>query len=118
MMNLMIIQGHQALVQYDPDIELLRGEFLDLNGSADFYAADVKKLKQEGEKSLEIFFEVCKEKGINPEKNFSGKFNVRIDPTLHKSIAVAAKAGNQSLNQLIADTLTRSLAYGVEGTSH
>ncbi len=105
-MNLMVIQGHQALVQYDPDIELLRGEFLDLNGSADFYAADIKALRQEGEKSLKVFFEVCEEKGIHPEKNFSGKFNVRIDPGLHKSIAMVAKASNKSLNQLIADTLT------------
>jgi predicted HicB family RNase H-like nuclease len=30
------------------------------------------------EKSLQIFLEVCKEKGIEPRRHFSGKFNLRI----------------------------------------
>ena len=60
MMNLMIIQGHQAFIQYDPDIDLVREEFLDLNGSADFYAANIQDLKREGEKSLNIFLDpIC-----------------------------------------------------------
>ena len=42
MKNTMIINGHRAVIQYDPEIELFRGEFIGLNGGADFYAADIE----------------------------------------------------------------------------
>lgn len=46
MKNLMKINGYSAVVQYDPDIEMLRGEFVGLNGGADFYAKDIDSLKK------------------------------------------------------------------------
>ena len=68
-MNQMQINGHSAVVKYDPEIEMFRGEFVGLNGGADFYAEDVKSLRAEGEESLRVFLQVCEEKGIDPEKN-------------------------------------------------
>ena len=38
MMNTMQIEGYRAIIQYDPEIEMFRGEIIDLNGGADFYA--------------------------------------------------------------------------------
>jgi hypothetical protein len=39
-MKLMKIQGYQAVISFDPDIGMFCGEFLGLNGGADFYAID------------------------------------------------------------------------------
>ena len=64
----MQIDGHNAVVKYDPEIAMFRGEFTGLNGGADFYAEDVKSLKAEAEKSLRVFLQVCREKGIDPVK--------------------------------------------------
>jgi len=55
MKNLMMIEGYKAVVSYDPEIEMFRGEFIDLNGGADFYARDIEGLKQEGATSLQVF---------------------------------------------------------------
>ena len=41
MKNIIEIEGHKALVSFDPEIEMLRGEFLGLAGGADFYTKDV-----------------------------------------------------------------------------
>lgn len=109
MMNVMEIQGHKTVITYDPDIALFRGEFVDLNGSADFYAADVEGLKREGEISLKVFLDVCREKGIEPRKAFSGKFNVRIPEHLHADIVSAAMAQGKSLNQWITEALSREV---------
>ena len=57
-MNTMTINDYQAVIAFDPDIQLFRGEFVGLNGVADFYAADVAGLKREGEISLRVFLEV------------------------------------------------------------
>ena len=48
MMNLMHIDGYRAVIQYDPEIEMFRGEFVGLNGGADFYAKDIDGLHKEG----------------------------------------------------------------------
>ena len=37
----MMIDGYRAIIAFDPDIQMFRGEFLGLNGGADFYAKDV-----------------------------------------------------------------------------
>ncbi|SEJ47398.1 Predicted nuclease of the RNAse H fold, HicB family [Azotobacter beijerinckii] len=79
----MVIDGYKAEIEYDPEIEMFRGEFVGLNGGADFYAADIEGLKREGATSLRVFLEMCAEDGVEPRKVFSGKFNVRVPPELH-----------------------------------
>ncbi|RYY80503.1 MAG: type II toxin-antitoxin system HicB family antitoxin [Moraxellaceae bacterium] len=66
--NIIVINGYNAIVSYDSEIEMFRGEFLGLNGGADFYATNLEALHQEGEISLSTFLDVCKEKGIEPVK--------------------------------------------------
>ncbi|GBR19911.1 toxin-antitoxin systems HicB [Asaia spathodeae NBRC 105894] len=78
MNNTMTIGGHQAVIQFDPEIGMFRGEFLGLNGGADFCSDSVSGLAVEGETSLRVFLEMCAEKGIEPARHFSGKFQVRI----------------------------------------
>ncbi len=98
----MTINGVKAVITYDPDIDLFRGEFVGLNGGADLYASDVAGLKREGEMSLRVFMEACQEDGVEPFKAFSGKFNVRIPAELHAEIVSAATANGKSLNQWIS----------------
>lgn len=104
-MNVMEINGYKAVISYDPDLNLFRGEFIELNGGADFYAADVDALRREGETSLKVFLDLCQEKGLEPRRNFSGKFNVRISPDLHAKLALEAMAQGKSLNAVVADKL-------------
>jgi len=64
--DILKIGSHRAVATYAPDTDMLRGEFLGLNGGADFYASDIPSLKTEGAKSLAAFLDVCKENGIDP----------------------------------------------------
>ena len=41
MKNVMDFDGYQAAIAYDPEMEMFRGEFVGLNGGADFYASDL-----------------------------------------------------------------------------
>ena len=66
MASAMMINGYPAKVDYDDEIEMFRGEFLGLNGGADFYAEDVKTLRSEGELSLQVFLGECERQGIEP----------------------------------------------------
>jgi len=84
---------------------MFRGEFTGLNGGADFYARDIEGLRQEGEISLRVFLDMCREDGVEPRKAYSGRFNLRISPELHAEIAARAATSGKSLNQWVAETL-------------
>jgi predicted HicB family RNase H-like nuclease len=109
MKNVMKIDGYEAVINYDPEIEMFRGEFVNLNGGADFYASDIKGLYDEGSASLKMFLTMCEEDGIEPKKNFSGKFNVRISPKLHEQLVVAASATGKSINQIVVESLSENV---------
>lgn len=105
MKNVMTIDGYQAVISYDPEIEMFRGEFVGLNGGADFYARDLKGLKREGAISLKVFLDACAEDGVEARRPFSGKFVLRLDPKTHEAVALAAAANGLSINQWAAETL-------------
>ena len=108
-MNLMSVDGYYARIEYNSDTDLFRGEILGLSGGADFYGANPDELRQEFKKSLDVFLEVCKEQGIEPRLQFSGRFNLRIPPELHEQLAMAAEAQGKSLNALAQETLQKSV---------
>lgn len=109
MMNMVEINGYRAVVQYDPDIDMFRGEFIGLNGGADFYAKDIDGLRKEGKISLKVFLEMCQDDRVEPRKAYSGKFNLRVPLKLHAEITARALTEGKSLNQWVADVLDESL---------
>lgn len=106
-MNLMTVDGFNAKIEYDPELDAFRGEILGLNGGADFYGRTPKELRAEFRKSLATFLEVCREKGIEPRRSYSGKFNLRIPPDLHERLAIAAQAEGKSINTLAQEALAQ-----------
>ena len=109
-MNVMTVEDFHATIEFDPDLDLFRGEILGLNGGADFYGKNPKELRAEFKRSLQTFLEVCKEKGIEPRRHFSGKFNLRISPDLHEKLAIAAQAQGKSINTLAQEALRDCVA--------
>ncbi|MBK5275368.1 MAG: type II toxin-antitoxin system HicB family antitoxin [Desulfuromonadales bacterium] len=108
MMNVMEINGVRAVIAFDPDINMFRGEFVGLNGGADFYATDIEGLHREGEASLKVFFEMCTEEGVSPYKKVSGRFNLRLPQDLHDKALTLAKASGKSVNAWIADVISQA----------
>lgn len=111
MNNTMTFGKYKASIVFDAEIGEFRGEFLGLNGGADFYGKSLAELKREGAASLRVFLEMCAEKGIEPEKHYSGRLMLRIPPTVHASAVAAAAAHGKSLNQWAAEAILEA-AHG------
>lgn len=109
-MNLMTVEGYHAKIEYDEELDLFRGEILGLSGGADFYGKNPKELRTEFKKSLQVFLEVCTEKGLEPRRHFSGKFNLRISSELHERLAIEAQAQGKSINTLAQEALQDRVA--------
>ena len=101
--------GYKAVIAYDPEIEMFRGEFAELNGGADFYAADLEGLRREGVESLRIFLEECERHGVSPRKERKGNFALRLDPETYRKASIAAAARGVSLNSFISDAVQQAV---------
>jgi predicted HicB family RNase H-like nuclease len=96
--------NYKAVITYDPDIDMFRGEFIGLNGGADFYARNIDDLKKEGQISLDVFLRMCEQDGVPPRKS-QGKFALRLDQETYHNASAAAAANGKSLNQWITETI-------------
>ena len=109
-MNVMTVDGFKARIEYDAELDMFRGEILGLNGGADFWGKNPKELRAEFKKSLQVFVDVCREKGIEPRRSYSGKFNLRISPDLHEKLAIVAEAEGKSINTLAQEAIQQRVA--------
>ncbi len=109
MKNVMNFDGYEAVIAYDPELEMFRGEFVGLNGGADFYGSDLAGLRHEGAESLRVFLDECSKRGVEPRKQNKGNFALRLAPDVYYKASVAAAAEGKSLNAFIADTVKQAV---------
>ena len=107
---MMSLDGYNAKIEYDADLDMFRGEILGLNGGADFYGKNAKELRAEFKQSLQVFLDVCREKGLEPRRNYSGKYNLRISPELLEKLAIVAQTEGKSINTLAQEALQQRVA--------
>jgi predicted HicB family RNase H-like nuclease len=58
---------------------------------------------------VEDYLEFCAERGEKPEKPYSGRFVVRLEPDTHQRIHIHATQNGVSLNQWIIQVIVREL---------
>jgi predicted HicB family RNase H-like nuclease len=92
-------KGYIAYIEYDDDLDLFCGGVINTRDVITFQGSSVTELKQAFIDSVEDYLAFCVARHESPEKPFSGKFNVRLDPLLHQKIAFASKQEGLSINQ-------------------
>lgn len=108
-MNTMELEGYTAVIRYNPETDEFRGEIQGINGGADFYGRSPDELRREFRASLDFFLETCARHGIEPRKQASGRFVVRLPSELHAKAAAAAAAEGLSLNALVEKAIRHEL---------
>ncbi|MCX4354172.1 MAG: type II toxin-antitoxin system HicB family antitoxin [Lachnospiraceae bacterium] len=108
-MNTMTYKGYQGKFEYDQDADIFHGEILHLNDVVTFQGRSIDELKEALADSVEDYLLLCKEVGKEPEKPFSGRFNIRISPELHQQIAKKAAEAGVSLNSWVLRQLEQSI---------
>jgi predicted HicB family RNase H-like nuclease len=88
---------------------IIHGEVINIRDVITFQGSSVQELKQAFQDSVDDYLEFCKQRGEEPNKPFSGKFVVRIDPQLHKVIAIRARQEGKSLNSWVEQQLSESI---------
>ena len=71
---------------------------INLRDVVTFQGETVEDLRKAFRESIDDYLEFCAARGEEPEKPYSGKFVVRVEPELHKTISIQAKKNGKSLN--------------------
>jgi predicted HicB family RNase H-like nuclease len=106
-MNTMTYKGYVGKFEYDPEAEIFHGDVLELTDVITFQGRSIDELKQALADSVEDYLEFCAEQGKEPQRPYSGRFNVRIKPELHQRIASRAAQDGKSLNAWVAEALSK-----------
>jgi predicted HicB family RNase H-like nuclease len=108
-------KGYFAKVEFDEEANIFHGEVINLRDVITFEGETVDDLRQAFHDSVDDYLEFCAERGEDPEKPYSGKFVVRVEPELHKRIAIEARKRGVSINSLVGEALSKTIN---ESTQH
>jgi len=108
-------KGYFAKVEFDEEANIFHGEVINLRDVITFEGSTVDELRQAFQDSVDDYLEFCAERGEDPDKPYSGKFVVRVEPELHKNIAIEARKKGTSINTLVSEALSKALE---ESTQH
>jgi predicted HicB family RNase H-like nuclease len=104
-----------ARIEYDPDLDCFFGQIVNLTSPVTFYGKTTAELRRQFGASLDTYLAVCGERGIEPEKPYSGRFNVRIAPATHRKASLAAALRGTSLNELVETAIRKEAEEALTG---
>lgn len=103
-------KGYVGVVEVDDEANLLHGQIVNTRDVITFQGRTVKELHKALEESVEDYLEFCKSRGEEPEKPFSGKFMVRVDPSLHRELTIAAAIEGKSVQTVVREAIHQRVA--------
>jgi predicted HicB family RNase H-like nuclease len=106
MKNAMTYKGYIGTVEYSEEDACLFGRVAGIRDIITYEGESVTDIRVAFEEAVDDYLTHCAESGKEPNKHYSGKFMLRIDPSLHARLAAKALTAGKSLNQYAADALT------------
>ena len=98
-------QGYAARIEYSDDDGLFIGHVAGIRDVIGFHGESVSELREAFEEAVDDYLATCEKLGREPQRPFSGKLSLRLDPQLHAQVAIKAELSNQSINQWVVDRL-------------
>ena len=102
-------KNYTGIVEYDSDGKIFTGEVIGLRDVITFQGRTPEELERSFHASVELYLEMCQRDGSTPQKPFSGHFNIRLSPEVHRQIAERAAQNRLSLNQWVSEAVQRAL---------
>lgn len=93
-------KGYYGVVEADEGV--FSGRVAGLRDVITFEGQSFTEVEQAFHDSIDDYLAFCAERGETPDRTFSGKVPLRLDPDLHRRAAARAQAEGVSLNQWIA----------------
>ena len=110
-------KGYIGEAVYDDEIGMLSGKIINAKAIGTFYGKTVNEIEMEFRKTIDYYLDLCNRKNVEPEKPFSGRFNLRVPPELHRKIYLASNEEGKTINTWIQEKLQSILAPSIAAHS-
>lgn len=98
-------KGYVGVVEYDDKAKIFHGEVINTRDVITFQGKSVDEIDKAFHDSVDDYLVWCQQDGVSPEKPYSGRFNLRLPPELHKEVAITAKKMKISINSFVERAL-------------
>ncbi|MOA17704.1 HicB family protein [compost metagenome] len=61
------------------------------------------------DEAVDDYLDTCAKLNRSPQKPYSGKLSLRLEPEVHAGVAVKAELSHKSINQWVADVISREV---------
>jgi predicted HicB family RNase H-like nuclease len=111
MKDMMTYKGYTGSVHYSDEDRVLFGKVEYIRSLISYEGTDIESLRNAFEEAVDDYLDLCKQEGRTPEQPFSGTFNVRTGPDLHRRAALLAREQGTTLNRVVSEALQRYLQH-------
>ena len=108
-MNTMTHRGYAAHIEYSEEDQAFVGHIAGIRDVVGFHGESVQELRAAFIEAVDDYLETCAKLGRSPQKPYSGKIMLRVDPAIHARAAAAAEAQGKSLNAWAQELLQRAI---------
>ena len=88
---------------------MFHGRVINVRDVISFHGESVDELKTAFIEAVDDYLADCAEQGQDPDKPFSGKFVVRVQPDVHRRAAILAAREHVSLNAWLATAVEEKI---------
>jgi len=110
MKDVLNYKGFIGSVHFSTDDKVFFGKIEGVNDLITFEGQSVDELVNAFQYVVDEHVKDCANDNLDVEKSYKGSFNVRLNPELHRRIAITAKMRGESINRFVSEMLSQSLA--------
>ncbi|MCL2529794.1 MAG: type II toxin-antitoxin system HicB family antitoxin [Coriobacteriia bacterium] len=100
-------KGYRGNVEFSAADRCFFGRILGIRSLVTYEGTDVDSIEREFQASVDEYLDLCEQEGISPDKEYSGLFQVRVSPEIHRELAIKAEASGKKLNTIAAEALEK-----------
>ncbi len=108
-MKPMRYRGYPARIEYSDEDECFVGQVAGIRDMITFHGENVGEVREAFEEAVEFYLETCTERGETPNRPYSGKLLLRIEPEVHAAVAEAAEISGVSINRWAGERLSEAV---------
>ena len=110
--------GYRGSVEHSVEDMVLHGEILFIGDLVTYEAEGISELRKEFESAVDDYLQTCQEFGKDPDKPFTGSFQVRITPELHRAAAIQSHSEVKALSKYVSEAIEEKLSNKALQVSH
>ena len=109
MSNTLEYKGYWTVVEYSTEDHVLHGRIEGIRDLINYESDTIGEVEAAFHEAVDDYLQYCEDLGVDPEKPYSGSFNVRVPKEVHRNAAIQAKLQGISLNQWVSNAMKKAL---------